>query len=82
MSLLGWWLGAGSVCNFVASMVLGIATLWYPDYSIQHWHQWLCYCAITWLAFLMNVFGARLIPIFNKFIRTFYHTDHFHHSDR
>ena len=69
MSVLGWWLASASVCNFVASMVLAIVTLWYPGYQIQHWHQWLVYVGIVWLGVIINVFGSGFIPAFNKMIR-------------
>ena len=69
MSVLGWWLASASVCNFVASMILAIVTLWYPHYQIQHWHQWLVYVGIIWLGVIINVFGSGLIPAFNRMIR-------------
>ncbi|KAI9729270.1 MAG: hypothetical protein M1834_006940 [Cirrosporium novae-zelandiae] len=68
MSVIGWWLGLASVANFIASMILSIAVMWYPDYTIQHYQQWLVYVLITWLAFVVNVFGSRIIPFYNKFI--------------
>jgi choline transport protein len=67
-SLVGWWLASASVSNFVASMILAIVTLWYPDYEIQRWHQWLIYCGLVWLAIALNVFGSGLIPLFNQFL--------------
>ena len=70
MSVLGWWLGLASVCNFIASMVLASVTLWYPGYTIQHWQQWLVFVAIVWLAVAINVFASGLIPAFNEMIRT------------
>ena len=69
ISVLGWWLGSASVCNFIASMVLAIVTLWYPVYTIERWQQWLVYVGIVWLGVAINVFGSRLIPAFNNFIR-------------
>ncbi|PMD50300.1 amino acid transporter, partial [Hyaloscypha bicolor E] len=68
LSVLGWWLGSASVSNFVASMILAIVTLWYPDYEMQRWHQWLIYCGLVWLAIALNVFGSGLIPLFNQFL--------------
>lgn len=68
MSILGWWLGSGSVANFVSSMVLDIVIIWYPDYNFQHWHQYLIYVAIIWLAIALNILASSWLPLFNKFI--------------
>ncbi|CAI7656511.1 unnamed protein product [Penicillium pancosmium] len=68
MSIIGWWLGAGSVANFVSGMVLDIVLIWYPSYSFQHWHQYLIYVAIIWLAVSINILASRLLPLFNKLI--------------
>lgn len=68
MSILGWWMGASSVSNFIASMILSIVVLWYPDYEYQHWQQWTIYLGLIWLAVAFNIFGSGLIPIYNKLI--------------
>ncbi|KIW11301.1 hypothetical protein PV08_10601 [Exophiala spinifera] len=68
ISILGWWLGAASVANFVASMILAIVTVWYPNYTPQHWQQYLIYVGLTWLAVAINVFGSGFLPLFNKMI--------------
>jgi len=49
-------------------MILAIAKLWYPDYEVQHWQQWLIYVLLIWLAIGLNVFGHSLIPKFNQMI--------------
>ena len=49
-------------------MILAIVTLWYPEYEIQHWHQWLIFCALIWLAISINILGSGLIPMFNQFM--------------
>jgi choline transport protein len=49
-------------------MILAVASLWYPDYEVKNWHQWLIYVAVIWLAIALNVFGARWIPIYNQFV--------------
>ena len=68
MSIIGWWLGAASVANFVASMVLEIVAVWYPDFQIHHWHQYLIYVCLTWISVAANVFGSAWIPAFNKML--------------
>ncbi|KAL5092270.1 hypothetical protein Trisim1_002157 [Trichoderma cf. simile WF8] len=69
VSTLGWWLGLASVTNFVAAMILGIAQLSYPEYTITRWHTWLVFVAITWLAVGFNVFCTKWLPPWNKFMR-------------
>lgn len=69
MSVLGWWMDSAAVCNFISSMILSIVSLWYPDYAIQHWQQWLVYVGLVWLVVAINVLGSGLIPAFNKMIR-------------
>ena len=49
-------------------MILEIASIWYPDYDLQHWHQYLIYVALIWLAVAINVFASGFIPMFNKLI--------------
>lgn len=68
MSIIGWWLGAASVANFVSSMVLEIVAIWYIDFEVQRWQQYLVYVALTWIAVVANVFGSNLIPAFNKLL--------------
>ena len=68
MSIIGWWLGAASVANFVASMVLEIVAVWYPDFQIHSWHQYLIYVCLTWISVAANVFGSAWIPAFNKLL--------------
>jgi len=68
ISILGWWLGAASVANFIASMILEIVLVWHTEFVVQRYHQYLLYVAVTWLAVAINVFASRWIPLFNKMI--------------
>lgn len=67
MSILGWWLASGAACNFIASLILSIVVLWYPEYHIQNWHQWLVYLGLVWLAVALNAWGSQLLPLYNRF---------------
>ncbi|KAJ5999723.1 hypothetical protein N7481_000132 [Penicillium waksmanii] len=67
LSILGWWLASAAACNFIASLILSIAYLWYPEYQSQNWHEWLVYLGIVWLAVALNTFGSQLLPLFNRF---------------
>lgn len=68
MSVIGWWLGAASVANFVASMVLEIVGVWYPNYESKQWQQYLVYVALTWISVAANVLASNWIPAFNKLL--------------
>lgn len=68
MAILGYWLGAGSVANFVSAMILEIVVAWNPSYEPLHWQQWLVYVALIWLAVAFNVFTSSFLPLFNKLI--------------
>ncbi|KAJ5731596.1 uncharacterized protein N7483_006104 [Penicillium malachiteum] len=67
LSILGWWLASGAACNFIASLILPIVILWYPDYEIHNWQQWLVYIGIVWLAVALNTWGSQLLPLYNRF---------------
>ncbi|KAK3641930.1 hypothetical protein LTR56_011031 [Elasticomyces elasticus] len=68
ISIIGWWLGAASVANFISAMILEIVLVWHPEFQIQHWQQYLIYVGITWIAVVINIFASRYIPLFNKLI--------------
>ena len=48
-----------------------MAKLWYPEYDIQHWQQWLVYVALCWTTVALNVLGSKIIPLFNQIICKF-----------
>lgn len=68
LSILGWWLASGSVANFLASMILAIVSVWYPNYEQQRWHIYLIYVGLMWLSVAVIIFGAAYLPYFNKAI--------------
>ncbi len=68
ISVIGFWLGGASTCNFIAGMVLAIAEFMQPEYEIQRWHHYLVYVAVIWAAIALNVFGSKLLPAFNELI--------------
>lgn len=47
-------------------MILGLVTLWMPNYEILPWHQWLCYAALNWVIVAMNVYGSKMVSILNQ----------------
>ncbi|KAE8329800.1 hypothetical protein BDV39DRAFT_202747 [Aspergillus sergii] len=58
----------GAACNFIASLILSIAYLWYPEYEAENWHQWLIYVGIVCLAVALNTFGSQFLPLFTRFL--------------
>ncbi|KAK5237887.1 hypothetical protein LTR47_000980 [Exophiala xenobiotica] len=71
VSTLGWWLGLGSVCQFIAAMILGMVKLCNESYVIKDWHIWLCYVAVIWTACTLVIVGSRILPAFNNFMMYF-----------
>lgn len=49
-------------------MILEIVVVWYPDFTSQHWQQYLIYVALIWLAVAFNVLTSGMIPFYNKLI--------------
>jgi choline transport protein len=47
-------------------MILDLAVIWYPNYQLEHWHQYLIYVALVWVAMAFNILPSRLIPLLNK----------------
>ncbi|KAJ3542333.1 hypothetical protein NM208_g4154 [Fusarium decemcellulare] len=68
MSVIGWWLASSSVSNFVSSMILDIVVAWEPEWEPQHWHQYLIYVALIWIATAINILMSKWIPLFNQMI--------------
>ncbi|KIW11193.1 hypothetical protein PV08_10493 [Exophiala spinifera] len=71
VSTLGWWLGLGSVCQFIAAMILGMVKLCHDDYVVEDWHTWLCYVGVIWTACTLVIVGSRILPAFNSFMMYF-----------
>lgn len=68
MSIIGWWLASGSVANFIASMLVEIASIWHPDFEPHQWQIYLIYVALIWLAAALNILGSRILPLYNQFV--------------
>lgn len=66
MSILGWWLASGSVANFIASMIVEIVSVWHPNFESHQWQIYLIYVGLIWLAAFLNIFGSRILPLYNQ----------------
>ncbi|KAF4612836.1 hypothetical protein G7Y89_g15538 [Cudoniella acicularis] len=60
--------GAQYYWSFMVAREDSITSLWYPDYEIRHWQQWLIYVLLLWLAISLNIFASNLIPLWNQMI--------------
>ncbi|KAJ5119693.1 hypothetical protein N7448_010362 [Penicillium atrosanguineum] len=76
MPLLSWitgWVNCSGWVALVATggllgsqLVLGCISLMNPSYESERWHQFLIYIAYNILGFLINTFGNKILPMFNK----------------
>jgi amino acid permease (GABA permease) len=74
--LLSWitgWINVSGWIALVASggllgsqLILGIVSLFHPDFAPERWHQFLIYIAYTVIAFCVNAFMNHLLPYVNK----------------
>ncbi|POR38559.1 Choline transport protein [Tolypocladium paradoxum] len=68
----GWinvsgWVALSAAGGLLAStFILNIVSLLHVDYEPQPWHQFLIYIASTVIAFFINAFCTRLLPLFTK----------------
>ena len=73
LSFATGWLNVGGWCTMAATggllgstLLLNIIALEMPSFEAQPWHQFLIYIAFTLVAFLINAFTVKLLPIFGK----------------
>lgn len=74
--ILSWTTGWISVSGWIAlaatggllgsQLITGIIAFMKPGYDAQRWHQFLIYVAYTLVAFFINAFGTRLLPLVTK----------------
>ncbi len=73
---LGWitgWINVSGWIALVASggllgsqLIVGVISLMHPSYEPQRWHQFLIYIAYNLIAFLVNTFMTRLLPLITR----------------
>ncbi|GKZ28894.1 hypothetical protein AbraIFM66950_001518 [Aspergillus brasiliensis] len=76
MPLLSWITGWANVTGWVAltatggllgsQLILGVISLMHPAYVSQRWHQFLIYIAYNIIAFIINAFMGKLLPLVTK----------------
>jgi choline transport protein len=70
--MTGWicvagWIALTATGGLLGSqLVTGIIAFMTPGYEPVKWHQFLIYAAYTLVAFVVNAFGARLLPLVTK----------------
>lgn len=74
--LLSWvtgWINVSGWIALVASggllgsqLIVGVISLYHPDYTPERWHQFLIYIAYNVIAFCVNAFMNSLLPYVNK----------------
>ena len=70
--IIGWinvggWIALTATGGLLGSqLIVGIISFMTPAYTAQRWHQFLIYIGYNLFAFLLNAFGALILPMFTK----------------
>nr|OQO26369.1 hypothetical protein B0A51_05139 [Rachicladosporium sp. CCFEE 5018] len=68
----GWincfgWIALTATAGLLGSqLIIGIIPMYNAAYEPQRWHQFLIYIGYNLVAFLVNAFGNKVIPLVNK----------------
>lgn len=68
ISLLGWVALVAVNSVIESQLILALAQLEHPGCVPQRWHRFFIHIAVTILAFLINAFGSRLLPMNNQVV--------------
>lgn len=66
MSTLSWQAGTASGPYLVGTLIQACAIVVYPDFAPTGWQGTLMVVAITFLVWVLNIWGARLMPLFQN----------------
>lgn len=72
MSTLSWQAGTASGPYLVGTLIQACAIVVYPDYAPTGWQGTLMVIAITFLVWVLNVYGANLMPLFQNLMLVFH----------
>jgi choline transport protein len=70
--IIGWinvggWIALTATGGLLGSqLIVGVISFMTPSYTAQRWHQFLIYIGYNLFAFLLNAFGALILPMFTK----------------
>ncbi|ORX37439.1 amino acid permease [Kockovaella imperatae] len=62
MATAGWVALPATGSSLGANFIVGIISLWYPDYEAQRYQTFLIYMAFTIGAFLLNMYCVKILP--------------------
>lgn len=68
ISLLGWVALTASAPFGAANIIQGVVVLNYETYVKESWHWYLIYLGVTLIAFALNIFGGRVLPMLENLI--------------
>lgn len=66
MSTLSWQAGTASGPFLVGTLIQSSATVMYPEYVATKWQGTLMVIAVTFLVWVLNIWGAKGMPIFQN----------------
>ncbi|KAK0776896.1 hypothetical protein LTR91_018979 [Friedmanniomyces endolithicus] len=66
INVFGWMALVATAGLLGSQLIIGIISLYNPDYIPEPWHQFLIYIGYNLVAALLNAFGNHLLPYINK----------------
>jgi amino acid transporter len=66
MSTLSWQAGTASGPFLVGTLIQACAIVMYPEYEPTNWQGTLMVIAVTILVWVLNIWGADLMPLFQN----------------
>ncbi|KAK3618177.1 hypothetical protein LTR56_024809 [Elasticomyces elasticus] len=63
LAALGWQALIATTAYSSAVLILSMAAIYHPEYTMQNWHQSLLMIGIGIIGAIMNTFGAKRLPI-------------------
>lgn len=67
INVSGWVALVATNSSLASTLIINIFSLYVKDYDFHRWHQFLVYLLITAIAFVVNAFMQRLLPLVNSF---------------
>jgi choline transport protein len=66
MSTLSWQAGTASGPFLVGTLIQASVIVMYPEYEPTNWHGTLMVIAVTFLVWVLNIWGSKGMPIFQN----------------
>ncbi|KAK4896490.1 hypothetical protein LTR27_005706 [Elasticomyces elasticus] len=63
LAALGWQALIATTAYSAAVLILSMAAIYHPGYTMQNWHQSLLMIGIGLIGTIMNTFGAKRLPL-------------------